>query len=145
MFPFIQQQLSNHLMGLLLLFRLYPPLHTTNTFPRSGSTCAQGICLRVSQQISLGQGLRLASRNRLLKTAPQHDEKGKWIFQLKSRIISAQGIILCSKRLIKWDAIDTAPRCSWISAGHVHWQLLALKNGYMAFTHGKYSQMLFCF
>lgn len=47
-----------------------------NTFPRSGSTCAQGICLRVSQQISLGQGLRLASSNRLLKTAPQNDERG---------------------------------------------------------------------
>lgn len=77
-----------------------PPHHRANTFPGSGSTCAQRICLSVSQQISLGQGLRLASRNRLLKTAPQHDEKGKWIFQLKSKIIPALGIILCSKRLI---------------------------------------------
>lgn len=119
-------------MGLLLLL-----LHTTNTFPGSGSTCAQGICLRVSQQTGLGQGLRLASSYRLLKTAPQHDERGKWIFQFESRIISAQGITLCSKRLIKWDAIDTAPRWSRISAGHVHWQLLALKNGYMASTYGK--------
>lgn len=109
----------------VVFFSPLPPLHTTNTFPRSDSTCAQGICLRVSQQIGLGQGLSLASSNRLLKTAPQHDERGKWIFQLKSRIISAQGIILCSKRLIKWDAIDTALRCCWISAGHVHWQLLA--------------------
>lgn len=102
----------------------FSPLRTTNTFPQSGSRCAQGICLRVSQ-INLGQGLRSASSNRLLKTAPQHDERGKWIFQFKSKIISAQGIILCSKRFIKWDAIDTALRCSRISTGHVHWQLLA--------------------
>lgn len=85
----------------VVVFFSLPSLHTTSTFPRSGSTCAQGICRRVSQQISLGQRLRLASSNRLLKTAPQHDERGKWIFQLKSRIISAQGIMLCSKRLIK--------------------------------------------
>lgn len=88
--------------GIVVVVFSLPVLHnTTNTFPRSGSTCAQGICFGVSQQISLGQGLRLASSNRLLKTAPQHDERRKWIFQLKSRIISAQGIILCSKRLIK--------------------------------------------
>lgn len=36
-----------------------PLCRTTNTFPRSGSTCAQGICLRVSQQISLGQGAKI--------------------------------------------------------------------------------------
>lgn len=130
----------NGIVAVVFVFFL-PTLHTTNTFPRSVSTCAQGI----SQQISLGQGLRLASRNRLLKTAPQHDERGKWIFQLKSRIISAQGITLCSKRLIKWDAIDMALRCSWISAGHVHWQLLALKNGYMAFKYGKLSVLPFVF
>lgn len=103
MFPFIQQQLSNHLMGLLLVRFYYfflskPALH--NSFPRSGSTCAQGICLCVSRQISPGQGLRLASSKRLLKTPPQHDGRGKWIFQLKSRLISAQGIMLRSKRLI---------------------------------------------
>lgn len=133
MFPFIQQQLYQPFNRLVVVFSL-PLLHTTNTFPRSDSTCAQGICLCVSQQISLGQGLRLASSNRLLKTAPQHDERGKWIFQLKSRIVSAQGIILCSKRLIKWDAIDTVPCCSWISTGHVHWQLLVLEYGYIVFT-----------
>lgn len=137
MFAFIQQQLSKHLIALLLGFFSLPLLHTTNTFPRSDSTCAQGICLRFSQQISLGQGLRLASSNRLLKIASRHDERGKWIFQLKSRIISAQGIILCSKRLIKWDAIDTALCCSCISAGHVHWQLLTLKYGYTAVIHEK--------
>ena len=127
----------NGIVVVVFLSHPPPPLHTTNTFPGSGSTCAQGICLCVSQQISLGQGLRLASRNRLLKTAPQQDERGKWIFQLKSRIVSAQGISLCSKRLIKWDAIDTAPRCSWISAGHVHCQLLAWKMDrfYMWKTH----------
>lgn len=101
--------------------------------------CPRNLSPRFTTNQPIGQGLRLAFGNRLLKTAPQHDERGKWIFQLKSRIISAQGIILCSKRLIKWDAIDTELRCSWISAGHVHWKLLALKkkNGYMAFTYGK--------
>lgn len=38
----------------------------------------------------------------------------------------------CSKRLIKLDAIDTALYRSWISAGHVHGQRLALKNSYMS-------------
>lgn len=119
MFPLHTTEASQPFNGIAVVVFSSPTLHITNTFPRSGSTCAQGICLRVSQQISLGQGLRLASSNRLLKTAPQHDERGKCIFQLKSRIISAQGIILCSKRLIKWDAIDTVLHCSWISAGHV--------------------------
>lgn len=50
---------------------------TTNNVPRSDSTFAQGICLRVSRQISLGQELRVASSNTLLKTVPPREERGK--------------------------------------------------------------------
>lgn len=87
------------------------------------------MCLGVSWQISPGQGLTLASSNRLLKTAPQYDERGKWIFQLKRK---KKHLCLrpsrCSKRLIKWDAIDMVLCCSWISTWHVHGWHLAWKN-----------------
>lgn len=111
MFPFAQRQRSNHLMG-LVVFYPYPCSTQQNTFPRSDPTCAQGICLHISRQINTGQQLRLASSNRLLKTAPHHDERESGFSSLKAESSLLQALH-CSSRLIKWDAIDRVLRCSW--------------------------------
>lgn len=139
MFSFIQQQLSIHLMGLLLLLLCYPNPHSAQQtlFLEVMRLVPKEFASRASRRISQGQGLTLASSNRLLKTALQHDERGKWIFQLKSRIISAQGVTLFQE--------INKMRCYWYGAASLsdeRWSYSWTTSCFEKQLHGFYA---FCF